>query len=252
MSLLIFSNYYFVFQNVFKMFQMTCMFGLVNYFSIGIMKTYIKNNTSSINKYSEKFTSTVHTMASIYFALNVIVNSNSWENRAFYIDNYSVSLSYVSCGYFLYDILMILFTWQHENFNVKRTFLIHGVSCLLINLFPLIYKFGHFYNAVFIMWELSTPFLNMRWFLKDLYNKDNIIIDLLFVFTFFTSRIVWGTFFSCLLLSDIYNDKWMMIQSNRSVFPYIGASCAIIMMNYLNYYWFLLIFRKYFSKFIKL
>ena len=51
-------------------------------------------------------------------------------------------------------------------------------------------------GAAFLMWELSTPFVYMRWFLFTLgkaESKAYIINGLLMVGTFFVARNVFGT-----------------------------------------------------------
>ena len=58
-----------------------------------------------------------------------------------------------------------------------------------------------------MLYELSTPFLNIHWFcdklgmtgsMSQLYNGIALLV------TFFCCRIVWGTYSSVLIYSDIY------------------------------------------------
>jgi len=71
--------------------------------------------------------------------------------------------------------------------------------------------FANYYGIAFILYELSTPFLNIHWFLDkcnmsgsrfQLYNGIALLM------TFFGSRLVWGTYQSV----RIYQDIWLILQ----------------------------------------
>jgi len=72
--------------------------------------------------------------------------------------------------------------------------------------------FVNFYAPTFILYELSSPFLNIHWFLDKLNltgSRFQLYNGLLLLFVFFSCRLVWGTYQSI----RVYQDVWAAIQS---------------------------------------
>ncbi|RMZ77962.1 hypothetical protein DV738_g4117, partial [Chaetothyriales sp. CBS 135597] len=109
----------------------------------------------------------------------------------------------LACGYFIWDL--IVSTRHISIFGIGIWF--HAISALFVFSFgfrPLV----NYYAPVFILYELSTPFLNVHWFCDKLnltggklqwYNGITLLV------TFFCSRLLWGTFQSFSLFSDVWN-----------------------------------------------
>ncbi|RMD43206.1 hypothetical protein DV735_g1896, partial [Chaetothyriales sp. CBS 134920] len=109
----------------------------------------------------------------------------------------------LACGYFIWDL--IVSTRHIKIFGIGIWF--HAISALFVFSFgfrPLV----NYYAPVFILYELSTPFLNVHWFCDKLnltggklqwYNGITLLV------TFFCSRLLWGTFQSFSLFSDVWN-----------------------------------------------
>jgi hypothetical protein len=103
--------------------------------------------------------------------------------------------------------------------------------------------FGNYYGLSFVLYELSTPFLNVHWFCDKLGmtgSKLQLYNGIALLVTFFGCRIVWGTYSSILIYSDIYkalttpppNPMSSLIddakcQGNASVMEYGGPGCEI-------------------------
>jgi hypothetical protein len=67
--------------------------------------------------------------------------------------------------------------------------------------------FGNYYGLSFVLYELSTPFLNIHWFCDKLNltgSKLQLYNGIALLATFFGCRVVWGTYQSYLIYSDIY------------------------------------------------
>lgn len=67
--------------------------------------------------------------------------------------------------------------------------------------------FGNYYGLSFVLYELSTPFLNIHWFCDKLNltgSKLQLYNGIALLFSFFGCRLVWGTYQSVLIYSDIY------------------------------------------------
>jgi hypothetical protein len=70
--------------------------------------------------------------------------------------------------------------------------------------------FVNFYGCTFILYELSSPFLNFHWFFDKLDmtgTKPQLYNGILLLFTFFSCRLVWGTYQSV----RVYQDVWQAL-----------------------------------------
>ena len=68
----------------------------------------------------------------------------------------------------------------------------------------------NFYSCPFILYELSSPFLNFHWFFDKLGltgSRRQLYNGLLLLFTFFSCRLVWGTYQSI----RVYQDVWRAV-----------------------------------------
>lgn len=67
--------------------------------------------------------------------------------------------------------------------------------------------FVNFYAPTFILYELSSPFLNIHWFCDKLNltgTKIQLYNGILLLFTFFSCRLCWGSYQSMRVFSDVY------------------------------------------------
>lgn len=65
----------------------------------------------------------------------------------------------------------------------------------------------NWYAPVFILFELSSPFLNIHWFcdkLKLTGGKIQLVNGMVLLGTFFSARIVWGVYNSVMVFKDIF------------------------------------------------
>ncbi|KAI8956979.1 DUF887-domain-containing protein [Daldinia sp. FL1419] len=117
----------------------------------------------------------------------------------------------LAAGYFLYDLII---TVAHLNiFGLGM--LAHAISALAV------YSFGfrpflNYYSSNFILWELSSPFLNIHWFFDKLGmtgSKAQLYNGLILIAMFFSCRLVWGTYQSVLVARDL----WVGVHSTPPV-----------------------------------
>ncbi|RAL09913.1 TLC domain-containing protein [Aspergillus homomorphus CBS 101889] len=111
-------------------------------------------------------------------------------------------VSAFAAGYFIYDL--IVSAVYIKMFGVGMLF--HGISALWVFSFGF-RPFVNFYSPVFILYELSSPFLNIHWFLDKVNmtgSKLQWYNGMLLLFTFFSCRLVWGTWQSV----AVYKDMW--------------------------------------------
>ncbi|XPS92054.1 hypothetical protein M3J09_001460 [Ascochyta lentis] len=105
-------------------------------------------------------------------------------------------------GYFLWDLVI---TVQNVRiFGVGMLF--HAISALCV--FALGFRpFVNFYAPTFILYELSSPFLNIHWFCDKLNltgSKLQLINGVLLLLTFMSCRLFWGSYQSIRVFSDVW------------------------------------------------
>ncbi|GLA29419.1 hypothetical protein AnigIFM63604_003849 [Aspergillus niger] len=115
-------------------------------------------------------------------------------------------VSAFAAGYFVYDL--IVSTIYVKLFGIGMLF--HGISALWVFSFGF-RPFVNFYSPVFILYELSSPFLNIHWFL-DKVNMTGSNLQwyngMMLLFTFFSCRLLWGTYQSV----AVYRDMWYALK----------------------------------------
>ncbi|KAF7587438.1 hypothetical protein BBP40_007234 [Aspergillus hancockii] len=120
-------------------------------------------------------------------------------------------LAALAAGYFVYDL--IISTIHIRMFGVGMLF--HAISALWVFSFGF-RPFVNFYSPTFILYELSSPFLNIHWFLDKLNltgSKLQWYNGMLLLSVFFSCRLVWGTWQSIL----VYRDMWYALTQRNSL-----------------------------------
>ena len=95
----------------------------------------------------------------------------------------------IAAGFFLHDAIACML-------RESPFYIIHGATCCLGYTTGACLNSMHFFGALFLLWELSTPFVQMRWALYKLGKTDTLLYKvngMLMVLTFFGARIVCGT-----------------------------------------------------------
>ncbi|KAF6763948.1 TLC domain-containing protein [Ephemerocybe angulata] len=142
------------------------------------------------NNWSIHVVSQVHTLIIVPMSIWCIWKEDGAldSDRAFGWDD-RVGYTYaVACGYFIWDTLDAIYNF------VDVGFVIHGVACTLI--YSMSYRpFVAYYGARCLLWEISTFFLNIHWFL-DKTNRTGSTLQLAngvaLLFAFFSVRLVYG------------------------------------------------------------
>lgn len=157
-------------------------------------------------------------------------------DRVYSYTPYAGFITAMALGYFAWDIFIC--TKYIGMFGMG--FLIHGVSAFFVFLQstrPLLM----FYSPHFLLFELSTPFLNVNWFASHL--PDGTIpfwvqkINGIFLLsTFFSVRIVWGFFQAYRVGYDVF----VLTFADRSypLWAAIGVLSSNLALDFLNVFWF--------------
>lgn len=156
------------------------------------------------------------------------------EDRVFGYTPYGGLIATMALGYFLWDTIVSLVYVRYFGIG----FLLHGVvssAVFWIGIQPYIVH----YAAIFILFEISTPFLNLRWFgirfPKLFPDWFNLVNNAILILIFFFIRICYGWYQALQLGTDFYN------ASNDERFNLLYT--IVIMggnsvLNVLNLYWF--------------
>ncbi|EAS32492.3 uncharacterized protein CIMG_03516 [Coccidioides immitis RS] len=109
----------------------------------------------------------------------------------------------MATGYFLWDL--IVSTLHVRIFGIGLLF--HAISALWV--FSLGFRpFVNYYSPVFILYELSSPFLNFHWFFDKVNmtgSRAQWYNGMVLLSVFFSCRLVWGTYQSVKVFADIFN-----------------------------------------------
>jgi hypothetical protein len=95
----------------------------------------------------------------------------------------------------------------------------------------------NFYACTFILYELSSPFLNFHWFFDKLDmtgSLPQLINGIMLLCTFFGCRLVWGTYQSL----RVYQDLWAAVHFSGNTshpFPSSDASLSTPSNNIMHY-----------------
>ncbi|KKK17519.1 hypothetical protein ARAM_002517 [Aspergillus rambellii] len=143
--------------------------------------------------------------------------SMSTEERVFGYVGSCALIEALAVGYFIYDL--IVSTIYIKLFGIGMLF--HAVCALWV--FSMGFRpFVNFYSPVFILYELSSPFLNIHWFL-DKVNMTGSSLQwyngILLLFVFFCCRLIWGTWQSIIVYIDMFaalKHTWSATSSSSS------------------------------------
>jgi len=119
-------------------------------------------------------------------------------------------------GYFLWDVIISI---QHLDV-MGMSSLLHGIAAFGITNLGF-RPFANYYGINFVLYELSTPFLNIHWFFDKFGmtgTRAQLYNGILLLGSFFGCRLVWGTYQSYL----IYNDVWTAWHATTPM----ATSCA--------------------------
>lgn len=130
-----------------------------------------------------------------------------WRGRIWGYTGAGGMIQGFAAGYFVWDLMVTVMNVQAFGWGM----LAHAISALIV--FSLGFRpFVNYYGPTFILYELSSPFLNFHWFFDKLHmtgSRAQLINGLVLLATFFLCRLVWGTYQSV----RVYQDVWAALQA---------------------------------------
>ncbi|KAK0718805.1 TLC domain-containing protein [Apiosordaria backusii] len=143
--------------------------------------------------------------------------NSDWEQRVWGYTGASGMIQALAAGYFVWDLGITLLNLDIFGLGL----LAHAVSALAVYTFGF-RPFLNYYSSIFILYELSTPFLNIHWFFDKLNmtgSKPQLYNGIALLVVFFCCRLVWGTYQSAV----VYVDMWRAVQRGPDA-GYIAAA----------------------------
>ncbi|KAG8533203.1 uncharacterized protein KY384_001986 [Bacidia gigantensis] len=107
-----------------------------------------------------------------------------------------------SAGYFLWDLISASLRPDVHGYGA----IAHAAAAVAISMLGF-RPFCNYYGINFVLYELSTPFLNFHWFMDKLDmtgSTAQLINGIALLVTFGGSRLVWGTYQNVKMYSDIW------------------------------------------------
>lgn len=163
-----------------------------------------------INQSSVHFVSFIQSVVILYVSFVCLLSDQyaleyqTAEQRVFKDHRDTEVVCVFAIGYFLWDIYISIF-------YSTLPFVLHALvstTVFCIGLKPYI----QYYAPVFLLFELSNPFLNLRWFSTKYFkgSKNRVLLflqllnNLLLLMMFFFARICWGWYQMGKLCYDFY------------------------------------------------
>jgi len=156
-------------------------------------------------------------------------------DRVFGYSAFGGDVAALACGYFVWDTYVSL---KYAGlFGIG--FALHGIASLYVFLFGF-RPFLMYYGPAVLFYELSTPFLNIHWFLDKFRmtgSNTQIANGVVLICVFFSCRVIWGWYITYNFLHDMYDAR--QTYPEQTPLWLVGLySTANLFLNTLNLYWF--------------
>lgn len=221
---------------------------LIAVYSYPLLFPKRKISLSLTREFGIHVVSTIQSVIIIGASLPALRYSDDPFERVFGQTPYGAMLASLATLYFIWDAAISLL---YSGFG----FFIHGlVSTIVFGIG--VYPYILYYAPIFLLFELSNPFLNLRWFgIKFpgwFGDKFQLINNIVLITIFFFARLFWGWYQVINLAFDFYavrHDPRFNL-----AFTVIILLCNLV-LDVLNIYWFyrmilvaIRILRQMFSK----
>ncbi|KAI1001420.1 hypothetical protein K3495_g6778 [Podosphaera aphanis] len=145
----------------------------------------------------------------------------TWQERIWGYTGAVGMIQALATGYFIWDLMVSVI--HVKSFGPGM--LVHAMSALLVFSFGF-RPFVNFYAITFILYELSSPFLNFHWFFDKLGmtgSRAQLLNGILLLVVFFSCRLVWGTYQSFRVFQDVWAALHYQPEPGLTQFTYDGT-----------------------------
>ncbi|ORE07948.1 DUF887-domain-containing protein [Rhizopus microsporus var. microsporus] len=175
--------------------------------------------------------STVHCIAVVVGSFFILFDNSLEHDRVFGYTKWAADIYSISCGYFLWDTITAIYFYKDQGISM----VLHGIASFSVFIFSF-RPFVNYYGAIFLMYELSTIFLNFHWFMDKIGwsgSRIQLINGVVLLLTFFGARVVFGTVMSVKMWIDIY-----AVKDHVPLRYWIVYGSANFATSCLNFWWF--------------
>lgn len=158
-----------------------------------------------------------------------LIQPSTWPKFNVYNED-ALFYACVSCGYFVADLIQCVI--QYEEHGVA--FVMHALAGLSGCVFCIFTGEGLLYLMLLMLFEISTPFLHMRWWLIDYGYKQSLLYKvngLILVFTFTLFRLVIGTPVLFKMVMDLHTEPEMHRHDLPMRITFTVAPLTMVMLN---------------------
>jgi hypothetical protein len=139
--------------------------------------------------------STLHALISGIGAAYIYITPSPIQEDYLYGYSYQAETLIIhSIAYFVGDCFEMM-RYVKPFTGADWVFVAHHIGAIIAFGCPLLFELGYYVAACALIFELSTPFLTIRWWLYQLEMKDTVIFQIfefLFVVSFVAIRTIWG------------------------------------------------------------
>ncbi|TPX45269.1 hypothetical protein SeMB42_g04075 [Synchytrium endobioticum] len=219
------------------------LYMLAHPFSSYVSASYRRLEPNRQADWCTRIVSSVHAALVCYAACNMLGDPELARDKVFGYTDYACWTTCVACGYFIWDTLISAYLIDVYG----PSFLIHGFLCLMVFVFAF-KPFLMYFAAPFLLFELSTPFLNVNWFCDKLGMTGSILQlanGVMLMISFFCVRLVYGVY-------NVYDFFRSVLSQREKVAPHLILiyGTASITLTVLNFYWFYRIFDAVRRRFV--
>lgn len=193
-----------------------------------VPSTYRNLSKKTRTDWNVRVTSLIQSTFITVAALSLMVldkphrDAMTWRERLWGYDGMSGMVQAFAAGYFLWDVQV-----SSVHLSVLGVgSLVHAVSALIVTCLGF-RPFANYYGIHFVLYEMSTPFLNMHWFADKLGMTGStfqLVNGIVLIATFGCSRLLWGTYQSMLIYKDLWT-AWNFVQ------PKAAAGLETVVLN---------------------
>lgn len=187
----------------------------------------------------------IHIVSSVQCLLSIVLCVPLFLDKTFGATSYGqlfgsdfnhTLVAAVTVGYFIWDFLVCIVYF--DLFGVS--FLLHAVTALTVFSITFI-PFFQYWIPRFLIFELSTPFVNVNWFINKLPagtvpTKYSVANGICLLVVFFVVRILWG-FLALYRILALLVEHWPALTSLLRI-----VAIVVLMFNFtldtLNVFWF--------------
>lgn len=170
-------------------------------------KSYTLSDKKTKLDFDTHIVSTVQALVAIYISIPpLFIPLNTYKITEYQDDRCSMVAALTS-GYFFWDLSVCI-----QNYDLYGpVFSAHAISSLLV-FFSSLRPFGQAWTGRFLIYEASTPFVNVNWFIITLTKLKqpvstllNVVNGVSLLVVFFLVRIVWGNIANVLVFKEMWD-----------------------------------------------